>query len=76
MDRSIGWGTSQNRVTDDGAKLIIEIETFDFGMSEAHQNLAKWRALKAATRAIDEVARMPQEEVDRVWKEIAYPMEA
>jgi len=39
-------------------------------MSDAHQNLAKWRALKAATRAINEVERMSKEEVDREWKSV------
>ena len=50
-----GWASARNTVRVEGDKLVIELGTFDTGMSAAHQKLAMERALKAATRAVDEV---------------------
>jgi hypothetical protein len=61
-----GWASARNTVRVDADKLVIELETFDRGLSDAHQKLAKARALKAATRAIDEVQNMSQAEVETV----------
>jgi hypothetical protein len=58
----IGWATARNTARVESG--ILELEMFDCGMSEARQKLAKRRALQAATRAIDEVQLMLQEEVD------------
>jgi len=59
-----GWASARNTVRVEGLKLVIELETFSGSLSNAHLKLAKWRALKAATRALDEVQSMSQEEAD------------
>jgi len=59
-----GWASARNTARVEGDKLVIELDTFDTSMSAAHQKLAKWRALNMATRAIDEVRNMSQEEAD------------